>query len=113
MSLYNVFFAFDSWELRDESIPELERLFTLLKNKPGLVVEIGGHTDSTGPDEHNLILSENRALAVRDYLIRRGLSPERLKYKGYGEKVPLFDNDTEEGKRKNRRTEIRILEISE
>ncbi|MBS0010886.1 MAG: PD40 domain-containing protein [Bacteroidales bacterium] len=113
MSLYNVFFAFDSWELRDESIPELENLFTLLKNKAGLVVEIGGHTDSTGTDEHNLILSEKRAMAVRDYLVRRGLSHERLKYKGYGEKVPLFDNATEEGKRKNRRTEIRILEISE
>lgn len=113
MSLHNVFFAFDSWELRDESLPELEKLFNLLESNRGMVVEIGGHTDSTGSDEHNLVLSEKRALVVRDYLINRGISPERLHYRGYGEKVPLYDNVSEEGKRKNRRTDIRILDISE
>ena len=113
MSLHNVFFAFDSWELRDESLPELEKLFSLIESNHGLVVEIGGHTDSTGSDEHNLVLSEKRARVVRDYLINRGISPDRLHYKGYGEKVPLYDNASEEGKRKNRRTDIRILKISE
>lgn len=113
MSLHNVFFAFDSWELRDESLPELEKLFSLLESNHGMVVEIGGHTDSTGSDEHNLILSEKRARVVRDYLINRGISHDRLHYKGYGEKVPLYDNASEEGKRKNRRTDIRILKISE
>ncbi|MEA1887566.1 MAG: OmpA family protein [Bacteroidota bacterium] len=113
MSLHNVFFAFDSWELRDQSLPELEKLFILLASNKGLIVEIGGHTDSTGSDEHNLALSEKRALAVKDYLIKRGISPDRLHYKGYGETVPLYDNATEEGKRKNRRTDIRILKISE
>ena len=113
MSLHNVFFAFDSWELRDESLPELEKLFSLLESNRGMVVEIGGHTDSTGSDEHNLLLSEKRALAVRDYLIKRGIEPERLYYRGYGEKEPLYDNISEEGKRKNRRTDIRILKISE
>ncbi len=113
MSLHNVFFAVDSWELRKESLIELERLFRLLDNNPGLVVEIGGHTDSTGSDEHNLILSEKRAMTVREYLIERGISQERLQYKGYGESEPLYDNDNEEGKRKNRRTDISILKVSQ
>jgi len=113
MTLHNIFFAFDSWELREESLHELEKLYKLLADNQGLTVEIGGHTDSTGTDEHNLVLSEKRALVVRDYLIKRGVSPGRLYYKGYGEKLPLYDNDSEEGKRKNRRTEIRILKISE
>jgi len=109
MSLHNVFFAFDSWELREESLIELDKLYNLMENNPGLVIEIGGHTDSTGSEDHNIVLSEKRAIVVRDYLIQRGLSQERLKYRGYGEQVPLFDNSSEEGKRKNRRTDIRIL----
>ncbi len=113
MTLHNIFFAFDSWDLREESLPELDKLFSLIAGNPGLTVEIGGHTDSTGTDEHNLVLSEKRALVVRNYLIDRGIAPDRLHYKGYGEKVPLYDNDSEEGKRRNRRTEIRIIEISE
>ncbi|MDT8401573.1 MAG: OmpA family protein [Bacteroidales bacterium] len=113
MTLHNIFFALDSWELREESLHEMEKLYKLLEDKPGLTVEIGGHTDSTGSDEHNLVLSEKRALVVRDYLIKRGVSPDRLYHKGYGEKVPLCDNGSEEGKRKNRRTEIRILKISD
>ena len=109
-SLHNVFFDLDSWKLRDESIPELKKLASLLKSNPGLVIEIGGHTDSTGSEEHNLLLSGQRAKSVRNYLIENGISAERLKYKGYGENDPLFDNTTEEGKRKNRRTGVRILE---
>lgn len=112
-SLHNVFFALDSWDLRKESLPELEKLFSLLENNQGMVVEIGGHTDSTGSEEHNLLLSEKRALAVRNYLIKRGISSDRLEYKGFGEKVPLYDNTSEEGKRKNRRTDIRILKVSQ
>ncbi len=111
MSLHNVFFDLDSWTLRKESLPELGNLLELLMNNPGLVVEIGGHTDSTGTKEHNYNLSEQRAQVVRDYLINNGVDPGRLKYKGYGEKEPLFDNSTEEGMRKNRRTEIKVLEI--
>ncbi len=113
MNLHNVFFSFDSWELREESMPELEKLFNLLKANPGLTVEIGGHTDSTGSDEHNKVLSEKRALVVRDYLINKGISADRLLYKGYGEEMPLNDNDSEESMRRNRRTEIRILKIAE
>lgn len=113
MSLHNVFFDLDSWTLREESLPELGNLLDLLKNNPGLVVEIGGHTDSTGTEEHNYKLSEQRAGVVRDYLINNGIEAGRLKYKGYGEMEPLFENSTKEGMRKNRRTEIKVLEVNE
>lgn len=111
MSLHNVFFDLDSWTLREESLPELGNLLELLMDNPGLVVEIGGHTDSTGTEEHNYHLSEQRARVVRDYLIDEGIDGDRLKYKGYGENEPLYDNSTEEGMRKNRRTEIKVLEV--
>jgi outer membrane protein OmpA-like peptidoglycan-associated protein len=111
MALYNVFFESDSWELKGESILELDRLFDLIEGNPGIIVEIGGHTDSSGTDEHNLILSESRAKSVMTYLISRGVKSERLKYKGYGESNPISDNDSQDGRRRNRRTEITIVEL--
>lgn len=113
MSLHNVFFDLDSWVLREESLPELGNLFKLLEDNPDLVVEIGGHTDSTGTEEYNYNLSEQRARVVRDFLINKGIEPARLKYRGYGESEPLNDNSTEEGMRKNRRTEIKVIETQE
>ncbi|MCA1755836.1 MAG: OmpA family protein [Bacteroidales bacterium] len=109
MSLYNVFFDTDSWELLEESLSELSRLYDLLVANPGVVIEIGGHTDSSGSDEHNLWLSGLRALAVSDFLIGRGIEPSRLMAKGYGESRPVADNSSEEGMRRNRRTEITII----
>ena len=64
-----------------------------------LIVEIGGYTDSTGTDEYNLALSEKRALSVVNYLIKKGISAERLKYKGYGNTSPIGDNVTSEGQK--------------
>jgi len=81
-----------------------------MKGNPGLVIEIGGHTDDQGSESHNLILSEQRAGAVVSYLIANGISSGRLKSKGYGFSVPLTDNSTEEGRAMNRRTEFRIIE---
>lgn len=109
MSLYNVFFNTDSWELLDESVSELSRLYDLLVSNPDIVIEIGGHTDSSGSDEHNLWLSGQRALAVSDFLTRRGIEASRLKTKGYGEAMPVADNSSEEGMRRNRRTDITII----
>jgi len=112
MNLYNIFFETDSWELKGESVIELTRLFELLSVNSNVVVEIGGHTDSSGSDEHNINLSEQRALAVRRFLIEKGISGSRLSYKGYGESSPVSDNESEEGRRRNRRTEITIVEIT-
>ena len=72
-------------------------------------MEIGGYTDSTGSVEYNMVLSEKRALSVVNYLIRNGISAERLKYKGYGNTSPLGDNVTIEGRKLNRRTEAKIV----
>jgi len=73
------------------------------------VVEIGGYTDSTGTDEYNLTLSEKRALSVVSYLITKGISSDRLRYKGYGNTSPVGDNITSEGRKLNRRTEAKIV----
>ncbi len=109
MRMYNVFFDTDSWKLLESSIPELENLLEFLTVNSTVVVEVGGHTDSDGTEEHNQILSENRARAVREYLVKRGIAPERIFSHGYGESKPVSDNITAAGKRLNRRTEITIL----
>lgn len=72
-------------------------------------MEIGGYTDSTGSNEYNLVLSEKRVLSVVKYLVSKGISPDRLKYKGYGNTFPIGDNATAEGRKLNRRTEAKII----
>ena len=109
--LRNVFFDTDQAKLKEESIPELNKMFQLLSIQSGLHVEIGGHTDSEGDDSHNQALSERRALAVLNYLIDSGIDASRLTSKGYGELNPIASNNTEEGRAQNRRTEIRITSI--
>ena len=109
MFLTNVFYEIDSWELKKESITELNNLTSVLSDNKDLIVEIGGYTDSTGTDEHNLRLSEKRALSVVNYLISKGISSDRLKYKGYGNTLPIGNNVTAEGRKINRRTEAKII----
>jgi outer membrane protein OmpA-like peptidoglycan-associated protein len=111
MLLANVFYETDSWELKKESLSELYKLLDLLSDNRELVVEIGGYTDATGNNEHNLILSEKRALSVVNFLIEKGISAERLKFKGYGNASPIGDNITSEGRKLNRRTEVQILDV--
>jgi len=109
MLLTNVFYEVDSWELKKESLAELDNLADLLQSNKNLVVEIGGYTDSTGTDEYNLTLSEKRANSVVTYLVGRGIQSSRLKPKGYGNTSPVGDNVTAEGRRLNRRTEAKII----
>ena len=108
--LKNIFFDTDSFNLKPESKGQLTEIVDFMKGNPGLVIEIGGHTDDQGSESHNLILSEKRAEAVVQYLIIHGISTGRLQSHGYGFSVPLTDNSTEEGRAMNRRTEFRILE---
>lgn len=110
MLLSNVFFEVDSWKLKKESLSELNKLSDLLKDNKELKVEIGGYTDATGTNEHNLSLSEKRALTVLDFLVGTGIQADRLKYKGYGNASPVGDNVTYEGRKLNRRTEVQIIE---
>jgi outer membrane protein OmpA-like peptidoglycan-associated protein len=107
--LKNIFFEFDKYDLKPESEIELEKLAEFLKTNPTVKIEIGGHTDNTGTKERNKILSTNRAKAVFDDLISRGIDKNRLTYKGYAETVPVATNDTPEGRAENRRTEFKIF----
>jgi outer membrane protein OmpA-like peptidoglycan-associated protein len=111
MLLSNVFYEVDSWQLKKESIAELDNLAALLSENRNLVMEIGGYTDSTGSEKYNITLSEKRALSVVNYLIKKGISTDRLKSKGYGNSSPLGDNVTLEGRKLNRRTEAKIVEL--
>lgn len=72
-------------------------------------IEISGHSDNTGTDELNDRLSQQRAEAVRNYLIGKGIAAETMTAKGYGKRKPIADNDTEEGRKKNRRVEIKFI----
>lgn len=106
--LKGIFFDVDDYRLKPESYPELQQLLVFLRLNPEVKIEIGGHTDNSGNDKHNNQLSENRAFEVYKYLFLRHISKERMEYRGYGKDRPLAPNTTEEGKARNRRTEIRI-----
>lgn len=107
--LKNIFFDFDKSTLRPESVNELERLIKFLTDEPTVKIEIGGHTDSRGSDEYNIRLSQSRCESVVRYLIDHGIAKERLTAHGYGEKVPIDTNETDDGRQMNRRTEFEIL----
>ena len=108
--LNNVLFDTDSYILLDHSYTELNVLLSYLKNNPSVKIHIEGHTDNVGGREYNLNLSENRAKEVFYYLKDRGISSERLSFKGYGENNPIENNNTEFGRSKNRRTSFSIVE---
>jgi len=107
--LKNIFFDLGKASLRSESTNELERLGKLLYDNPTLKIEISGHTDNKGSAELNKKLSDNRAKAVVDYLISKGITGDRLTYVGYGKDQPIASNDNEDGRQQNRRTEFKII----
>lgn len=104
--LEGVNFNFDKSALRPEDIAIIDQNAADLKEWGDIDVEVSGHTDSRGSDKYNMGLSLRRADAVRDYLITKGISADRLTAKGYGESQPLESNDTDEGRFKNRRVEL-------
>lgn len=109
--LQNLFFDTDKFDLKSESTEELTQLVELMKLNPKMEVMIAGHTDNQGAADYNVRLSENRAAAVVNYLIKAGISSTRLKSKGYGDSRPAAANDTAEGRAKNRRIELVILKV--
>ncbi|PLX03754.1 MAG: hypothetical protein C0594_10040 [Marinilabiliales bacterium] len=108
-TLNNIFFEFAKANLLPESYPELQRVFQLMVDNPTLKVEISGHTDDVGSDETNMALSKARAQSVTDYLVKSGISADRIISKGYGETRPVAFNNSEEGRAMNRRVEFKIL----
>ena len=109
MVLKNIFFETNKATLKPESTTELERVATLLKENPGIRLEISGHTDNVGSYRANQKLSEARAKSVVDYLIDQGVDKSRLEYKGYSFTQPVADNNTAEGRAQNRRVEFKVL----
>src|SRR6186713_971612 len=107
--LNNVFFDFDKWDLRGESFLELNRVVQLLQENPAIVIEMSAHTDSYGSDEYNFTLSDNRARSVMEYILSKGIDPNRISSKGYGETKHIAPNDTPENRQLNRRVEFTIL----
>ncbi|MEQ9503704.1 MAG: OmpA family protein [Deltaproteobacteria bacterium] len=108
--LGRVFFPWGIAKLRPNNYPALDRAVSLLKEHLELRVQVGGHADSTGPDQFNLALSTRRARAVVDYLVNAGVESERLSVRGFGEWHPVESNATRAGRAKNRRCEIRVVD---
>ena len=107
--LNNVFFDFDKYNLRNESFVELDRVVQLLKENPGIEIEMSAHTDSKGADDYNYRLSDDRARSVREYIVSKGIDEKRIVSQGYGETKPVSTNETDEGRQLNRRVEFKII----
>ena len=108
--LKNIFFDTDKSDIKDESKQELEKLIDFLSENNSIRIEISGHTDNVGDSKHNMVLSENRAKSVCDFLTNNGIEKSRLTYKGFGDTQPIKQNNTDENRAKNRRTEFKIIQ---
>jgi outer membrane protein OmpA-like peptidoglycan-associated protein len=106
-----IHFATAKWRILRDSYPLLNQVVQVLNDYPKIRVSIEGHTDSVGGPAPNLRLSERRAEAVLDYLVAKGISPERLEAQGFGLTKPIASNKTVSGRARNRRTEFRILSV--
>ena len=104
--LNDLVFATNSFELTQSAINILDEFIEFLKFNKAYNVQIQGHTDNAGDDNKNLVLSDNRAKSVKEYLVQKGVAVDRLDAKGYGETMPIADNGSTEGRAKNRRTEF-------
>lgn len=109
--LKNIQFETAKWNLLPISYTTLDSLIELMQNYPTMKIEISGHTDNRGDAKKNETLSFNRALAVVQYLIENGIAEERLTQKGFGQRIPIDTNDTEDGRLINRRVEFKILAL--
>ena len=107
--LENIFFDPNEFEIKPQSGAELNEVVLLMKDNPTLHIQINGHTDNSGKPADNKTLSENRARAVTNYLIAKGIAAARLSSRGFGDTQPVADNATPEGRAKNRRTELFVV----
>jgi outer membrane protein OmpA-like peptidoglycan-associated protein/Tol biopolymer transport system component len=110
MVLNNIFFDYGKFDIKPESISELEKVSKFLTDNPKIKIEISGHTDNQGTEQSNQVLSEKRAMSVSEYLFSKSVVQARVKAIGYGSKKPIKENDTEQNRQVNRRIEFRIIE---
>jgi len=106
--LKNIFFDVNKFQLKEESITELDKVINMMNENPALKIQISGHTDNVGKDADNLALSLNRAKSVTGYLTGKNIDPRRIRSQGFGASKPLSANDTEQGRALNRRTELSV-----
>lgn len=117
IAVNNIYYDYDDWAIRPDAVPELDKLARLFKDNPGIHFELGSHTDSRGGDLYNLVLSDARANSAVNYLIQRGVDPDRITARGYGEAIPVNAcsngvNCSEEEHQANRRTEFKVIGIN-
>ncbi len=115
--LENIYYDFNKYDINPAAARELDKLAQILIDNPEIKIELSSHTDSVDTEEYNMWLSQKRAESAVNYLVRKGISPDRMVAKGYGESRPIARNtnpdgtDNPEGRAKNRRTEFKILEV--
>jgi outer membrane protein OmpA-like peptidoglycan-associated protein len=109
VDIKNVLFDFAKYIIRAESFPVLNKVVRVLNANPTMEIELSAHTDNIGGYSANILLSNDRARAVREYLLSKGIAPNRIISKGYGETKPVASNTSEAGRQKNRRVEFKIL----
>ncbi len=116
--LENIYYNFNKYDIRPDAALELDKLVQLLVDNPEIKIELSSHTDSVDTDEYNIWLSQKRAESAVEYIVKHGISPDRLVARGYGESKPIARNsnpdgsDNPAGRQKNRRTEFKILEVN-
>lgn len=108
-----VTFDVGSYTLKPQFRQTLDQVAASLKQYPNSLIDVYGHTDSTGSDAFNQTLSENRARTVANYLSSQGVSQARIRSQGFGETMPVADNATDAGRQRNRRVEIKIVPVTE
>tara|TARA_B100001057_G_C22839915_1_gene946659 strand:- start:1114 stop:2526 length:1413 start_codon:yes stop_codon:yes gene_type:complete len=106
----DILFEFDKALVQKSSFGALESIVNIMNAKSELKIALKGHTDAQGPDKYNIMLSKNRVSAVRDFLLANGISSNRIIIEAFGEKVPIADNSSKEGRKLNRRVEVRFIE---
>lgn len=111
IELHNIYFQQSKAVILESSFPELERLATILSETPGLRIRVEGHTDNLGKPEGLKQLSEERADAIKQYLVAKGIVPDRIEIIGYGAAYPISSNESEDERAKNRRVEIHITKL--
>jgi len=109
MDLDNIYYEFDDYSLTQESLLQIESFASYLLLNSNLIIEISGHTDNIGSAEYNYRLSKKRAKSVYEALVLLGVNPDQLTYEGYGYDFPLNNDESEEGRLENRRTEIKVI----
>lgn len=107
--LHNIYFDFDKYKLLKESFPELGIVYEYMNKNSNVQILVSGYTDNVGTNEYNDELSNNRAKSVIDYLIKKGIAKDRFQSKGFGSRFPIDSNDNEEGRKKNRRIELKVI----